>query len=59
MAPPILEELALQDGSVFGGQVKNLPKGVTLTLTNENADVAVRLQKMGEAMRLMHDAHAR
>lgn len=47
---------------VVGGdtkiQVKNLPKGVTITLTNDNADVVTRLQKMAEGMRLMHEAHA-
>jgi hypothetical protein len=39
-------------------EVKKLPKGVTITLTNDNADTVLRLQKMAEAMRLMHEAHA-
>jgi hypothetical protein len=39
-------------------EVKNLPKGVTITLTNDDADTVARVQKMAEAMRLMHEAHA-
>lgn len=37
-------------------EVKNLPKGVSITLTNEDADAVARLQKMAEASRLMHEA---
>ena len=36
--------------------VKNIDKGVTITLTSADAAAAVRLQKMAEAMRLMHEA---
>jgi|SRR4051794_792767 hypothetical protein len=36
--------------------VKNVDKGVTITLTAADAAGAVRLQKMAEAMRLMHEA---
>jgi hypothetical protein len=39
-------------------EVKNLPKGATMTFTNDNAETVARLQKMAEAMRLMHEAHA-
>jgi hypothetical protein len=40
-------------------EVKNLSNGVTITLTNANADTVKRLQKAAEGMRLMHEAHAR
>jgi len=36
--------------------VKNLADGVTLTLTSKDAAQVQRLQKMAEAMRLMHEA---
>jgi len=36
--------------------VKNVDKGVTITLTSPDAATAVRLQKMAEGMRLMHEA---
>ena len=36
--------------------VKKTDKGVTITLTAPDAGGAVRLQKMAEAMRLMHEA---
>jgi len=36
--------------------VKNTDKGVTITLTATDPAKAVRLQKMAEAMRLMHEA---
>lgn len=39
-------------------EVKNIPGGVTITLTAKDAATAQRLQKMAEAMRLMHDAAA-
>jgi len=37
-------------------EVTNQAKGVTITLTNDDPAVVARLQKMAEAMRLMHDA---
>lgn len=36
--------------------VKNVDKGVTLTFTSSDPATVVRLQKMAEAMRLMHEA---
>ena len=36
--------------------VKNVDKGVTITLTSPDAATATRLQKMAEGMRLMHEA---
>jgi hypothetical protein len=39
-------------------EVKNLPKGVSLTFTSDSADTVSRLQKAAEGMRLMHEAHA-
>jgi hypothetical protein len=36
--------------------VKNIEKGVTITLTASDPASAARLQKMAEAMRLMHEA---
>ena len=36
--------------------VKNLDKGVTITLTSTDAATVTRIQKMAEAMRLMHEA---
>ena len=36
--------------------VKNVDKGVTITLTSPDPATATRLQKMAEAMRLMHEA---
>ena len=38
--------------------VKNVDKGVTMTFTTDDSAGAVRLQKMAEAMRLMHEAMA-
>ena len=37
-------------------EVKKIDKGVTLTLTSSDAATTTRLQKMAEAMRLMHEA---
>jgi hypothetical protein len=37
--------------------VKKTEKGVTITLTAPDAASAARLQKMAEAMRLMHEAN--
>lgn len=36
--------------------VKNVDKGVTITLTSADPAAVARLQKMAEAMRLMHEA---
>jgi hypothetical protein len=38
--------------------VKNVDKGVTITLTSSDPAKVTRLQKMAEAMRLMHEASA-
>jgi hypothetical protein len=38
--------------------VKKTEKGVTMTFTAPDAASAARLQKMAEAMRLMHEATA-
>jgi hypothetical protein len=38
--------------------VKNVEKGVTITITSTDAARVTRLQKMAEAMRLMHEATA-
>ena len=38
--------------------VKNVDKGVTITLTSTDPAQVARLQKMAEAMRLMHEANA-
>ena len=39
-------------------EVKNIDKGVTITLTSSDATRVARIQKMAEAMRLMHEATA-
>ena len=39
-------------------EVKNVDKGVTITLTSTDQAKVARLQKMAEAMRLMHEATA-
>ena len=36
--------------------VKNIDKGVTITLTSSDPATVTRLQKMAEGMRLMHEA---
>jgi hypothetical protein len=38
--------------------VKNIDKGVTITITSTDTGRVARLQKMAEAMRLMHEATA-
>jgi hypothetical protein len=38
--------------------VKKIDKGVTITMTSSDPAMATRLQKMAEAMRLMHEATA-
>jgi hypothetical protein len=48
-------------GMMMGGastkiDVKKIDKGVTVTMTSSDPATAVRLQKMWEAMRLMHEA---
>jgi len=50
-------------GSMMGGattkvDVKKVDKGVTITMTSPEPATAARLQKMAEAMRLMHEATA-
>lgn len=37
-------------------EVKKLAKGVTITVTSDDPRTISRVQKMGEAMRLMHEA---
>ena len=37
-------------------EVKNLPKGVSVTYTSEDADAVARLQKMAETMQKKHEA---
>jgi hypothetical protein len=51
----------MMDGGMMGGaktkvEVKKIDKGVTITLTSLDAATVIRLQKMAEAMRLMHEA---
>jgi len=48
-------------GGMMGGaktkvEVKKIDKGVTITMTSPDAATAARIQKMAEAMRLMHEA---
>jgi hypothetical protein len=38
-------------------EVKKLAKGVTISITSEDAKIVARVQKMAEAMRLMHEAN--
>jgi hypothetical protein len=50
-------------GQMMGGattkvDVKKVDKGVTITMTSPDPATAARLQKMAEAMRLMHEATA-
>jgi len=45
-------------GAATKVDVKKTEKGVTITLTAPDAATAARLQKMAEAMRLMHEATA-
>ncbi len=37
-------------------EVKNLPDGATITITSSDEAAAKRIQKLAEAMRLMHEA---
>jgi hypothetical protein len=53
----------MMGGGMIGGantkvDVKKIDKGVTITLTSSDTATAARLQKMAEAMRLMHEAMA-
>ena len=43
-------------GATTKVEVKKLDNGVTITITSPDAATATRLQKMAEAMRLMHEA---
>jgi hypothetical protein len=48
-------------GMMMGGaktkvDVKKIDKGVTITMTSTDAATVTRIQKMAEAMRLMHEA---
>ena len=45
-------------GATTKVDVKKIANGVTITLTSPDAATATRLQKMAEAMRLMHEAEA-
>ena len=44
-------------GSDARVEVKNVDKGVTITITSTDPAKVKRLQKMAEAMRLMHEAN--
>jgi hypothetical protein len=46
----------MMGGSDTKIEVKKIDKGVTITLTSSDAATTTRLQKMAEAMRLMHEA---
>jgi hypothetical protein len=50
--------MAMLGGPNTKVDVKKTDKGVTITLTAPDAASAARLQKMAEAMRLMHEAMA-
>lgn len=52
-AHPVLD---LPDAKSAKIEVKNLDNGVTITFTSSDRATAARLQKMGQAMRLMHEA---
>jgi hypothetical protein len=67
---PMMGGAGMQGGMMGGGMgpmmggattkvdVKKVDKGVTITMTSPDAATAARLQKMAEAMRLMHEAMA-
>jgi hypothetical protein len=46
----------MMGGAATKVAVKNVDKGVTITLTSADPGTAARLQKMAEGMRLMHEA---
>jgi hypothetical protein len=48
----------MMGGAATKVAVKNVDKGVTITLTSADPGTAARLQKMAEGMRLMHEAMA-
>jgi hypothetical protein len=53
--------MGMMGGGMMGGastkiDVKKIEKGVTITMTSSDPATAARLQKMWEAMRLMHEA---
>jgi hypothetical protein len=50
--------MSMMGGAATRVDVKKIDKGVTITLTASDAASAARLQKMAEAMRLMHEATA-
>jgi hypothetical protein len=49
--------LSMMGGADTQMAVKNVDKGVTITLTSTDPAKATRLQKLAEAMRLMHEAN--
>ena len=58
---PMMSGGGMMGGGMMGGaktkvDVKKIDKGVTITFTSSDAATAARLQKMAEAMRLMHEA---
>lgn len=46
----------MMGGAATKVEVKKIDKGVIITMTSPDAATAVRLQKMAEGMRLMHEA---
>jgi hypothetical protein len=48
--------MGMMGGAATKIDVKKIDKGVTITMTSSDAPTAARLQKMWEAMRLMHEA---
>jgi hypothetical protein len=48
--------MGMMGGALTKIDVKKIDKGVTITMTSSDPATAVRLQKMWEAMRLMHEA---
>jgi len=50
--------MSMMGGATTKVDVKKVDKGVTITMTSPDPATAARLQKMAEAMRLMHEATA-
>jgi hypothetical protein len=48
--------MGMMGGASTKIDVKKVEKGVTITMTSSDPPTAARLQKMWEAMRLMHEA---
>jgi hypothetical protein len=48
--------MGMMGGASTKIDVKKIDKGVTITMTSSDPPTAARLQKMWEAMRLMHEA---